>query len=333
MAARPARMSGHPSAMSKARRRRRTRADHGGEEAGGAERWLVTYADMLTLLLVLFIVLFSISVVNTSKFIQLRQSLASAFGEGPKSVLDGGQGLLDNTTSQSGTDTIIPGTAANPLQNSTGQGGQQATANRSNQGSQTTVPANLDTMAQQQVQNFRKLEQAVNHALDRHGLHGAVQFSMDRRGLIMTIVTNALVFKGNSAVLQPGGQEILGVIAPELATVTNQIAVNGYTNQLPASTYPYPSGWELSSARASAVVRFMVAHRIAESRLSATGYNDLDPLLSPSDPRSVTRNRRVDIVVMSGLPDTSGDALESAIQAAQHSAQRVANSNSGTSTP
>lgn len=324
MSPRPARMSGHPSAMAAGRRRQRSKAGHGEGEEGGSERWLVTYADMLTLLLVLFIVLFSISVVNTSKFIELRQSLASAFGEGPKSILDGGQGLLDNTTSQSGSDTIIPGTAANPLNNSAGQ-----TAQSASQAGQTTVPANLDTLAQQQVQNFSKLEKAVNNALDRHGLRGAVQFSMDRRGLIMTIVTNALVFGGNSAVLLAGGQHILAVVAPELATVTNQIAVNGYTNQLPASTYPYPSGWELSSARASAVVRFLVGHGIGESRLSATGYNDLDPLLSPTDPRSVTRNRRVDVVVMSNLPDTSGDALESAIQSAQQSAQQAAQQTAG----
>lgn len=330
MSPRPARMSGHPSGIGKARRRSRHKGGGEGEE-GGSERWLVTYADMLTLLLVLFIVLFSISVVNTSKFIALRQSLASAFGEGPKSVLDGGQGLLDNTTSQSGADTIIPGTAADPLQNDTGQGGQQvANSQTANQTSQTSVPANLDTLAKQQVQNFSKLEKAVNTALDRHGMHGAVQFSMDRRGLVMTIVTNALVFGGNSAVLRAGGQRILSVVAPELATVSNQVAVNGYTNQVPASTYPYPSGWELSSARASAVVRFLTAHGIAESRLSATGYNDLDPLVSPNDPRSVTRNRRVDIVVMSGLPDTSGDAFQAAIQAAQQAARTAGQSANGT---
>ena len=101
----------------------------------------------------------------------------------------------------------------------------------------------------------------------------------------------------------------------ELAQIPNQIEVNGYTNQLPASTYPYPSGWELSSARASAVVRYLVAHKIAEPRLSATGYSDLDPLVNPDDPPSVTRKRRVDIVVMSTLPDAAGDALAAAVKA------------------
>ena len=300
---RPARMSGHPSAMSKARRRSRARGGHGAEEEGGAERWLVTYADMLTLLLVLFIVLFSISVVNTSKFIELKASLASAFGTGPKSVLDGGSGIMNDTTSEQGQNTIIPGTPANPL---TGQAGKDSADVN------TAVPADLNTLAQKQVDNFKKIEEDVNQALDKAGMHGAVQFSMDRRGLIMTVVTNALVFGGNSAVLLPEGQKIMSVLAPELAEIPNQVEVNGYTNQLPASTYPYPSGWELSSARASAVVRYLAGHHVAEQRLSATGYNDLDPLIDPSNPKAAARNRRVDIVVMSTLPDSAGDALQAA---------------------
>lgn len=302
---RPARMSGHPSALSKARRRTRSKAaaGHGDGSEGGAERWLVTYADMLTLLLVLFIVLFSMSVVNTSKFEQLKVSLASAFGEGPKSVLNGGTGIMNDSSSEQGKNTIIPGTPANPL---TGQAGKD-TADVN-----TAVPADLNTLAQRQVDNFKKIEQDVNTALDKAGMHGAVQFSMDRRGLIMTVVTNALVFGGNSAVLLPGGQKIMSVLSPELAPIPNQIEVNGYTNQLPASTYPYPSGWELSSARASAVVRYLAGHRVAEQRLSATGYNDLDPLINPSDPKAAARNRRVDIVVMSTLPDSAGDALQAA---------------------
>lgn len=311
MPARPARMSGHPSAMAKSRRRSRSRGGHGAEEEGGSERWLVTYADMLTLLLVLFIVLFSMSVVNTSKFDQLKVSLASAFGEGPKSVLDGGNGIMNDTTSEQGQNTIIPGTPANPL---TGQAGKD-TADVN-----TAVPADLNTLAQRQVDNFKKIEKDVNTALDKAGMHGAVQFSMDRRGLIMTVVTNALVFGGNSAVLLPDGQQIMSVLAPELAQIPNRIEVNGYTNQLPASTNPYPSGWELSSARASAVVRYLAGHRVAEQRLSATGYNDLDPLIDPSNPKAASRNRRVDVVVMSTLPDSAGDALQAAETAGGQSA-------------
>jgi chemotaxis protein MotB len=298
-------MSGHPSSLGQPRRRRRVRGGHAVEE-GGAERWLVTYADMLTLLLVLFIVLFSMSVVNISKFNQLKASLASAFGEGPKSVLDGGKSVLDGSDSQQGNAQIVPGAPAAPLDPENGTNSDSPS---------TTTPTDLTTLADKQIHNFKKIEKAVNTALDKHGMSGAVQFSMDRRGLVMTVVTNALVFDGNSATLLPDGQRILSVIAPQLVHIPNQIAVNGYTNQLPASTAPYPSGWELSSARASAVVRALIHRGINETRLSATGYNDLDPLIDPDDPKAATRNRRVDIVVMSTLPDTAGDALQSELDA------------------
>ena len=88
--------------------------------------------------------------------------------------------------------------------------------------------------------------------------------------------------------------------------------MDGFTNQQAVSTYPYPSGWELSSARASAVVRDLIAGGVAESRLSAVGYSDQRPLYPASDPRSITRNRRVEILVLSTLPADAGDALKTA---------------------
>ena len=99
-------------------------------------------------------------------------------------------------------------------------------------------------------------------------------------------------------------------MVPPLARVDNQLQVDGHTNQLNVSTAPYPSGWELSSARASSVVRYLIEQgHLAAHRLSAAGYSDQRPLLPPSDPRSVTRNRRVDIVVLSKLPASARASL------------------------
>jgi chemotaxis protein MotB len=139
-----------------------------------------------------------------------------------------------------------------------------------------------------------------------------VRFNVDRRGLIITIVTNSLVFPGNSADLLPGGQTIIAAITPPLRAVPNRIEVDGYTNQVNVSTYPYPSGWELSSARASAVVRFLSADGVAEERLSAVGWSDQRPLYPPGDPRAVTLNRRVEVVVRSTLPDSAAAQLPAA---------------------
>jgi chemotaxis protein MotB len=97
-------------------------------------------------------------------------------------------------------------------------------------------------------------------------------------------------------------------VAPPLAKDSRDIEVDGYTNQQNVSTDPYPSGWELSSARASAVVRFLTAHGVSEDKLSAVGYSDQHPLYPATDPRSITLNRRVEIVVLSNLAAPTTDS-------------------------
>jgi chemotaxis protein MotB len=97
-----------------------------------------------------------------------------------------------------------------------------------------------------------------------------------------------------------------------LEKVPNRIEVDGHTNQEYVSTDPYPSGWEVSSARASAVVRALIQGGVAASRLTAVGYSDQRPLVPPDDPLSVTRNRRVEIVVLSTLPAEAADMLQAA---------------------
>jgi chemotaxis protein MotB len=290
---------GHASGGARGRARRRGGHSEGGHES--SERWLVTYADMLTLLLVLFIVLFSISVVNKSKFITLRSSLAAVFGDAQKSILPGGNGLNDSGA-DSGQQVVMSG--VQPIPGATGPNTITSAP--------LTTAADYHSQVASEVQDFRKIEQEINAALDQGGMSGAVQFSIDRRGLVITVLTNALVFPGNSATLLPGGQHILAVIAPPLRNTQNKVEVDGFTNQEQVSTDPYPTGWELSSARASAVVRSLISGGIAESRLSAVGFSDQRPLVPPSDPLSITRNRRVEIVVLTTLPAAAGDALQAA---------------------
>jgi chemotaxis protein MotB len=267
--------------------RRRRPAEHHGEE-GGSERWLVTYADMLTLLLVLFIVLFSISVVNTSKYISLKTSLGAVFGDGQSGVLPGGNGVNDNELTGSGQQLVMDGM---PVSGSASSNNDKTAA----ADLQKTAAA---AAAETEQDHFKAVQKSVTAALKKADLAGAVRFTTNARGLTITVVTNALVFPGNSADLLGRGQQILATIAPALAKDTHSIEVDGNTNQQNVSTYPYPSGWELSSARASAVVRYLVGHDVSASRLTAVGYSDQHPLYPASDPRSVTLNRRVDIVVL-----------------------------------
>jgi chemotaxis protein MotB len=167
--------------------------------------------------------------------------------------------------------------------------------------------------AQKELKNLDEIRKQILAAAEKAGVADNVRFSIDERGLVVTIVTSSVVFGGDSAVLLPGGQEILNVIGPAVAPLPNRIEVDGHTNQLPVATVNFPSGWELSSARASAVVRYLVGRAgIAEARLSAVGFADQRPLYPPSDPRAPTLNRRVEIVVLSTLPPEERALLPSA---------------------
>jgi chemotaxis protein MotB len=291
------------------RRGRRSGGGHGGGEEGGSERWLVTYADMLTLLLVLFIVLFSISVVNTSKFISLKTSLANAFGSGSKGIVTGGTGLLDNDADGTGQQLVMPG---NPIAQNTASASAAATGAA---GAPTTTPqqqADQQLAAQAQLQDFEAIEKAISKALAQQGLQNSVQFQITARGLVIRVVTDGLLFPGNSADLETTGGQILAAVAPPLGHETRNIEVDGYTNQLNVSTYPYPNGWALSGARAATVAEYLSDHGVPKSQLSAVGYDDQHPLYPPNDPRAATLNRRVEIVVLSSLPVSAGSALPSA---------------------
>lgn len=310
----------------------RGRKGHGEEEHENHERWLVTYADLLTVLLALFIVLFAISALNEAKFVQLKYSLAAVFGDGSIGVLDGSPSINESDNNQrvpEPPDTPDVPSVENPTlpANPIDSGWMPAWNNPEQTANDTAVSDTtatgpgyiVDTGSDElnnaivtELESYEKIRAEIDNQLDKAGMQGAVSYSIDQRGLIVTVVTNALVFPGNSATLLPRGQKLLAAIAPAIKKVKNNIEVDGFTNQVDVDTYPFPSGWELSSARASAVVRYLEKHGLSDRELSAVGFSDQRPLVNPKDPESVTRNRRVEIVVLSSLPAIAGSALADA---------------------
>jgi chemotaxis protein MotB len=289
------------------------------EEHVNHERWLVSYADMLTLLFVLFVVLFSMSSVDQKKFAELAAGLSEGFGA-QTAAFSGSAATLDGSGNATQFVPIDPGT--NP-----GDGGS-GTANLSAKEKQAVeaamraagrAKASKDAeAATKEAQNLKKVEEKITDALVKAKLQDQVKFTINERGLVVTVVTNEVVFDGNRANLQSGGAKILDAIAPVLAKLPNNIEVDGHTNQLKARTTYYPSGWELSAARASAVVRYLTDHGLAKDRMSAVGFSDTKPLINPKDPKSITMNRRVDVVVLTTLtaeqaallPAAAGDDSE-----------------------
>jgi chemotaxis protein MotB len=282
------------------RKRKVSHPEH--EEHVNHERWLVSYADMLTLLFVLFVVLFSMSSVDQKKFAELAAGLSDGFGA-QSVAFQGSAATLDGSGNATQFVPIEPG--ANP-----GDGGP-GTADMSEKEKQAVqaalrsasrAKASKDAQAAtKEAEDLKKIEEKITDALVAAKLRDQVTFTIDERGLVVTVVTNEVVFAGNRADLQPGGAKILDAIAPPLARLPNSIEVDGHTNQLKATTSFYPSGWELSAARASTVVRYLTGHGLVKNRMRAVGFSDTKPLIDPADPRSVTMNRRVDVVVLTML--------------------------------
>jgi chemotaxis protein MotB len=244
------------------------RRDH-EEEHENEERWLLTYADMITLLMVLFIVLFSIGQLDLKKFEQLREGLATSFGTSESVALDGGAGVLD------GGATPLDETSAKEILEA-----QQTAAAASARQLQATAAEVKETLAGQ-------------------GLGDKVTFRFEDRGLVLQIVTDQVLFDLGKADLRPEGRAVLDGLATALRQVPNSLAVEGHTDNRPISGFPFASNWELSSYRATTVLRYLVEQQgLDRKRISAAGFGEEHPLFPNDTPAHQSANRRVEIVVL-----------------------------------
>lgn len=281
--------------MASSRRRRR---GHEGEHEN-EERWLLTYADMLTLMFALFMVLYSISSVNISKYVTLQQSLKAAFSG---SVLSGGHAIMQSGSESTSAHTpataevpsIVPLTPSIPRPSETsGQVAQQIS-----KALQTVTAANAEQTS------FLKLQRELNAYARSHGFSNQVQAVIDQRGLVVRVLTDKLLFDSGSAELQPAGLPLLQEVASLLnVDHTHPITVEGNTDNQPIHSARFPSNWELSTDRATRVLRYLITRGVTAQRLSATGYADLHPLASNVTAAGRAKNRRVDIVLDRIYPD------------------------------
>lgn len=250
-------------------RRRRTKHAGGEEEHGPDERWMASYMDMVTVLMCMFIVLFAMSTVDTKKFAELRNSLATGFGVTDIGKIDTAKG------------TIVPPSDADAT--------SQAFA------------AGQDAV--KEVESLKQLEQRISDALASKGLASAVQYELDERGLTIRLVDGQTFFAPNSTALVGVSTTVLDTISPILAATTNDISVEGHADYR-APQAPFPSNWELSSGRAVQVLRRMVeAGGVNAAKIGAVGYGSSRPLTDGTAPDDLAKNRRVDIVVVSNAPE------------------------------
>jgi chemotaxis protein MotB len=261
---------------------RKRRGGHAAEHEND-ERWLLTYADMITLLMALFMVLFSISSVNISKFVTLQQSLHQAFSG---SILTGGRAIMqagsESTAHHEPEDadvqTIVPQVPAI--------------------GSPKGAAAKQFTNANREQQDFQRIKAMLDEYASAHGFAKDVRTKVGKDGLEVQVLTDNLLFDSGSAALQPAGMPLLTEIA-NLVNVdkTHPVQVSGYTDDVPIHSTVYPTNWELSTARADTVVRYLISHDVKALRLSAAGYSYLHPADSNATATGRARNRRVEILL------------------------------------
>ncbi len=255
------------------------------EEHENLERWLVSYADFITLLFAFFVVMYAISSLNEGKYRVMSDSLISAFKESPRS-----DKLIEMTTKNP---EVMPGTGK-PI----GKMLQQA-------------HADAETGERKQAADrMKKVAKNVLDAMQPLVQNGQVRVTQSPRGVTVEINASVL-FKSGEAVLQPQSTETLAAVARVLSQVENPVQVEGHTDNIPINSPSFPSNWELSSSRAGSVVRLFVEQGVPAARMVAIGYADNRPIDTNATLAGRSRNRRVNVLI---LNEVGGVAQEIAIQ-------------------
>jgi chemotaxis protein MotB len=252
------------------------------------ERWLVSYADFITLLFAFFTTLYAISTVDAQKMGKMVQSMRASF---------------DSSMFEAGSSTL----SLSKGEGSGQSGGKDLVES-------VTVPKN-GTM-HTQVRNMLKagfapggmihsgkalgtLKRNIESLVGAEAMQKAkVRTRLDGRGLIISLGEGGF-FDSGSDQIKPEGRALLDTIATGLATVRNHIRVEGHTDNVPINTAKFPSNWELSTSRSTAIVSYMIARfGVHPDNLSAAGYAEFKPVATNETEEGRAKNRRVDLVVL-----------------------------------
>ncbi|GAA4920109.1 flagellar motor protein MotB [Nesterenkonia rhizosphaerae] len=250
--------------------------------ADNPDRWMASYMDMVTVLMCLFIVLYAMSTVDQDKYEALRSSLASGFGVTESEYADTAEGVVVSSelVGQEGLLTTLP-----DAQELEGE-------------------ADLRAAAQEEVNDLMELQRQLQARLASAGHEGSAEFALDSRGLTVRLVGAETFFESNSAELAQDGVEVLAAIAPVLSEAERQYEVGGHADhRTPAD--PFPTNWELSSSRATGVLRELVeSGGVDPARIIAVGYGHEHPISE-----DLWRNRRVDVTILSDEVERVRDLL------------------------
>jgi chemotaxis protein MotB len=285
----------------------RRRAGH-EEEHENHERWLVSYADMITVLMALFIVLFAMSQVDEQKYEALKEGLAVGFGR-EDSILNGASPV----SNAKGVDD--PGETTDRVILKEVPEEQRAVVRQILEETARLRRQSQYSSARAEVDRLLEIWKKLDRQLRKRGLREDVRATIDERGLVVSLVSEHVVFRADLADLTARGRRVVDTLAPVLAGLTEPIETDGHTTQEKVKPKYFPTDWELSLARAAHVLRRLEeVHGVPARRLRATGFGHTKPLIDPARHRARKINKRVDIVVLSQSPAETralmGEAFE-----------------------
>lgn len=233
------------------------------EDNENHERWLISYADFITLLFAFFVVMYAVSVVNVGKYKVLSDALGDAFG---------GRGAATQINTSVEVEAL-------PLSN--------------------IIAHKRAEAAKRDRERLDLLARRLNSVLAPLANSGKVRVTQSARGVTVEINASVLFDEGDAG-LTGNARETLGTVAALLKDDSHAIEVEGHTDTTPIANAAFPSNWELSAVRASSVVRLFIENGVQENRLAAVGRGANRPIAANDDPIGRARNRRVAVTILSG---------------------------------
>jgi chemotaxis protein MotB len=263
--------------------RGRKRKSHDDEVEPGDERWMASYMDMVTVLMCMFIVLFAMSTVDQNKFEKLANSLATGFGAVEVGSIDTAEGVVVPAEM---VDDVAEGFIDETLTDV-----EQAVA---------------------EVASLNAIEESINANLTAAGMAERVEFFIDERGLTMGLVGTDSFFAPDSTALSAVAVSVLDAAAPAIVHAALEVSVEGHADKHGQSA-TFATDWELSSGRATQVLRRLVEQGgVNPTLIGAVGYGSARPVSAGSGLSEMAQNRRVDIVLLSTLPDSVRELIPAA---------------------
>ena len=248
------------------------------EKEGNHERWLVSYADFITLLFAVFVCLYAMSQTDKAKTESLVASIRDSFGH-----IKGGSTAEQVNFVDSSDVRKIP--AIKPESLSPGRGGDD-------------LKHGAKGRKRAEIKDFYTAKAALENALKNSGNMDKVSVQVTKRGLVVSL-KEAGFFDSGSAEVKQSSYQLMDAVATALATFSNPIRVEGHTDNVPIRSSAFKSNWELSTSRATNVVRTLTeGYGFQPQTISAVGYGEFRPIAGNDTAEGRMQNRRVDIVLL-----------------------------------